>query len=484
MDLDKIIVSFVVILLLTVVFAGVVAVPAAAAQSTALTLKPSTTTINVNQKATFTATLKSGTTPLSGKSVTIYHYLNNVRYTDTTKTTNTAGQITLTQTFGSAGQRTYYATFTGDSSYAAKTSSVVTINVGSGSTTITLSASTTAPTVGQPVTFTATLKSGTMLLYSKSVTIYHYLNGVRYTDTTAITNTAGQITLTQTFGSAGSRTYYATFAGGSFYTSSTSSVVTVNVKAVVKAPTASQTIYYVPQAGSTWVNHGTTGASYNAYVSTPSLYRTQSNGYPYWGGIGRNDFVSIPTGSATNNQNVASWEIGFHFSGIASGQRFQKIWDKAYGGFYIGIDTLYGADRSYLTIYRATTSGSHARWYIPMDTVLRTGHNYYVQISWDSRAGPGNEPYPTVWISEDGRAPVHQTRWDETGGALNGTGSWYNDAVGAADLANTSSDAPSGSTASAKTAWLVGGIFMYRQYNSIVTFGSGGSWNTDRLALT
>ncbi|MEI7827974.1 MAG: hypothetical protein WCI87_09325, partial [Euryarchaeota archaeon] len=110
MHLDKIISFSVVILLITVVFAGVVAVPAAAAaQPTALTFKASTTTPKVGQSVTFTATLKSGTTPLTGKSVTIYHYLNNVRYTDTAKTTNTAGQITLTQTFSSAGQRTYYA---------------------------------------------------------------------------------------------------------------------------------------------------------------------------------------------------------------------------------------------------------------------------------------------------------------------------------------------------------------------------------------
>ena len=73
-----------------------------------------------------------------------------------------------------------------------------------------------------------------------------------------------------------------------------------------------QTIYYVPQAGSAWANQGTAGTSYNAYVSTPSLFRIQSNGYPYWGDIGKNDFTYIPAGSATNNQNVASWEIGFH----------------------------------------------------------------------------------------------------------------------------------------------------------------------------
>jgi hypothetical protein len=28
---------------------------------------------------------------------------------------------------------------------------------------------------------------------------------------------------------------------------------------------------------------------------------------------------------------------------------------------------------------------------------------------------------------------------------------------------------------------LNGGIFVYRQFNSIVNFSSGGNWNTDKL---
>jgi len=240
------------------------------------------------------------------------------------------------------------------------------------------------------------------------------------------------------------------------------------------------TIYYVPQAGSTWVNQGTAGASYDAFVSTPSLYGTKSNGYSYWGDIGKDNYIYIPAGSATNNQNVISWEIGFHFAGIASGQRYQKIWDKAAGGFSIYIDTLYGAESNLLTIYRATTSGSTARWYIPTDTMLRVGHNYYVQISWDASAGPGYEQYPTIWIGEDGNVPVHQMHWDETL-ALGGTGSWYNDAVGGANLGNMASNREN---MSAKTSWLVGGFFVYRQYSSIVDFSSGGSWGTDKLRWT
>jgi hypothetical protein len=252
--------------------------------------------------------------------------------------------------------------------------------------------------------------------------------------------------------------------------------------------TETPTIFYVPQAGSAWANQGTAGASYDAYVSNPNLFQTQSNGYPYWGDIGQDDHVYVSAGSATNNLKVASWEIGFHFSGTVSDQRYQKIWDKAYGGFSIGIDTGYGPERSYLVINRVTTDsiggtgGIHARWYIPTNTILRAGHNYYVQISWDSSAGPGKEPYPTIWIGEDGNAPVYQTSWDESAGALDGTGSWYNDAVGGVNLGNTASCVSS--IPCAKTAWLVGGFFVYRQYNSIIDFSSGGSWQTDKLRWT
>ena len=146
------------------------------------------------------------------------------------------------------------------------------------------------------------------------------------------------------------------------------------------------------------------------------------------------------------------------------------------------IDTNYGPNHCELTLYRATTGGSGARWYIPTTTPLRAGHNYYIQISWDTSAGPGHESYPTIWIGEDGKAPVLQTSWDESGGALSGTGSWYNDAVGGANLGNTASDV--GHDTSVKLDPLNGGIFVYRQFNSIVNFSNGGNWNTDRLRWT
>jgi thiol-disulfide isomerase/thioredoxin len=100
------------------------------AATTQLSLSTSTTTPAVGQSVTFTATLKSGSTPLSSKPVTIYHYYNGVRYDDVTnKNTDAKGQATATVSFGSAGPRTYHAAFAGDSSHPAATSAALTVNI-------------------------------------------------------------------------------------------------------------------------------------------------------------------------------------------------------------------------------------------------------------------------------------------------------------------------------------------------------------------
>jgi uncharacterized membrane protein len=133
----------------------------------------------------------SATIPLSGKLVTIAHYVNGVPYHDATGFTNSSGQIAFTTSFASTGTRTYYATFAGDAAYDPLTSGGVNVNVGSSQAssqatseatipavtnvgvaqTITLSASTTTPAVGQPVTFTATL-TGRQVVYEDSYNQY------------------------------------------------------------------------------------------------------------------------------------------------------------------------------------------------------------------------------------------------------------------------------------------------------------------------
>ncbi len=102
------------------------------AQPTTLSLIADNVALAVGQTTNFTATLKNGATPLPYKNVTIYHYFNNVRSDDTTKTTDTNGNITLSKSLSSAGQYSYYATFAGDDTFESSTSSVVNVNVQGG----------------------------------------------------------------------------------------------------------------------------------------------------------------------------------------------------------------------------------------------------------------------------------------------------------------------------------------------------------------
>ncbi len=126
---------------------------------------------------------------------------------------------------------------------------------------LTITASTTTPTVGQTVTFTVNLKSGTSGL-SKSVKIWHTTNGVTWQDGTHST-VNGVYSFTQVFGTTGQRIYHAEFAGDSTYASS-SGTVTVNVgttttttiTASPTAPTVGQTVTFTVNMKS-----GTSGLS-------------------------------------------------------------------------------------------------------------------------------------------------------------------------------------------------------------------------------
>jgi 5-hydroxyisourate hydrolase-like protein (transthyretin family) len=198
-------------------------------QSTSVALSASTTTPSPYQYVTFTATLTSGGNPLSGKSVSIYHYVDNVRYYDITANTEANGQAKLMKSWAGAAQFQYYAATPGDSSYAASTSSELAINVKS-ATSVALSASTTTPDPYQYVTFTATLTSGGNPLSGKSVSIYHYVDNVRYYDITANTDANGQVKLMKSWAGAAQFQYYAATPGDSSYAASTSSELAINVQ--------------------------------------------------------------------------------------------------------------------------------------------------------------------------------------------------------------------------------------------------------------
>jgi 5-hydroxyisourate hydrolase-like protein (transthyretin family) len=210
-----------------------------------ITITTNNTTPAVNQQVTFNATLSSGTTPLSGENVTIYHYLNGVRSNDTTNTTNATGQITVTTSFGSPGARTYYASFAGDSSYQAATSSVLAVNVTNVTkmaTALTIAAPASALTK-QNFTVNGTLNTtdGTPVA-GATIKLQKNMSGA-WTDVTGKTNTTtstGAYSISTSEPTAYTDQYRTTYAGNATYTNATSSSVSVKVAAsIAGAPVVS-----------------------------------------------------------------------------------------------------------------------------------------------------------------------------------------------------------------------------------------------------
>ncbi|MGA3199372.1 MAG: Ig-like domain repeat protein [Halobacteriota archaeon] len=198
------------------------------AGTTETTLSVNNSTPAVGQSVTFTATLISGTTPISGL-VTIYHYLNGVRYNDITNPTT----FTFAQSWTSPGTRSYYATFAGNSSYLTSTSRVVTVNVGAtqNRTQITASVNTPTVTTTEPFNITGNLtnSSGAGIPY-QTIQLDRW-NGAAYVST-GVTNTTdvnGSFTLTYSESAVGTYKYEASFAGFASYSASNSASITVTV---------------------------------------------------------------------------------------------------------------------------------------------------------------------------------------------------------------------------------------------------------------
>ena len=95
---------------------------------TILTIATSNRNPVVDSAATFTVTLMEGTTGLS-KPVRIWHFLpNGELHENGTHHTGVDGMYTFTHKYASAGQRVYYAEFTGDETHLRSKGSV-TVNV-------------------------------------------------------------------------------------------------------------------------------------------------------------------------------------------------------------------------------------------------------------------------------------------------------------------------------------------------------------------
>ncbi|MGA3199620.1 MAG: PQQ-binding-like beta-propeller repeat protein [Halobacteriota archaeon] len=182
---------------------------------------------------------------------------------------------------------------------------------------LTLTASNITPAVNQKVTFNATLTSSGTPISGENVSIYHLLNGVRYNDTTNVTNPSGQVTVTTSFGSPGTRTYYASFAGDSSYQNSTSKVVTVNVNAAQTSTTlaASTTTPAVNQE----VTFTATLKSGGAPISEPVTI------YHYLNGVRHNDVnaTTNATGQLTLSTSFGSFGKYTYYATFAGNSAYK-----------------------------------------------------------------------------------------------------------------------------------------------------------------
>lgn len=124
------------------------------------------------------------------------------------------------------GSHSITASYSGDSNFAASASTPLTQFVNQGTTTASVSASPNPGIVGQPVTLTATITPVAPAIGTPTGTVT-FLDGTTSLGTGALS--AGQATLTTSLLAAGSHSITATYAGGSNFLGSSSSVVTLGM---------------------------------------------------------------------------------------------------------------------------------------------------------------------------------------------------------------------------------------------------------------
>src|SRR5450759_4950382 len=204
--------------------------PTAAATTTTITLTTNNTHPATNQPFTLSGTLKAGTTPLSGKSITLYRQVLGVRTVVNTTTTDANGAYTFTRSESAPGNYNYQTIFYGDATYAPSNTAAVTFTIGTLTpTTITLTTNNTHPATNQPFTLSGTLKAGTTPLSGKSITLYRQVLGVRTVVNTTTTDANGAYTFTRSESAPGSYNYQTIFYGDATYAPSNTAAVTFTI---------------------------------------------------------------------------------------------------------------------------------------------------------------------------------------------------------------------------------------------------------------
>jgi hypothetical protein len=253
MRINKIILFPIVILLLTVSFAGVAAAqPSVVGQTpTQLTAVANVTTVTINTPFTINGTLSATGAPVGpSATITLQNSTDNSTWNNVTPTTATDanGNYTFSNSESAAGTyyyRTTYAGYGTPSGYGNATSAVVTVNVITIGTQLTATASITTTAVNTPFTINGTLTNATSVTGIAGATIQLQKNvSGTWTPTSSpvVTDANGAYSISTSEPAVGTYQYQTTYAGSATYTNATSNVVSVNVFQITTQLTATASI--------------------------------------------------------------------------------------------------------------------------------------------------------------------------------------------------------------------------------------------------
>ena len=204
-------------------------------QTATLTLQSSTTNTTVNTPFNLHATLsvsKSG-------PVTLYWSINGSGFIYRQNVTMTNGIYDTAFPAGSSGIWAFKVVWAGDDEYESAESNNVTINVGKQESSITCSASSTTPTVGDSVIVSGSI---TPLRSGVTVTISYKSDGSWNTLTMVTSLADGSYSYSWTPSDASSYQLIASWAGDDTYNGATSDVVSVTVNKIASSISCSTSV--------------------------------------------------------------------------------------------------------------------------------------------------------------------------------------------------------------------------------------------------
>ncbi|MDE1161840.1 MAG: Ig-like domain repeat protein [Acidobacteriaceae bacterium] len=262
---------------------------------------------------TLTATVASGaTSSTTTPTGTVTFYQDGVALTPTGTLVNGVATYTST-TLSSTTAHTYYAAYSGDTTYATSNSpSVATAAVTTASTTTTMTVSPNPPVSGSVTTLTATIGYTASGSTTPTGSVTFYQDGTALVPTATVSN--GVATYTSSgLSSTIAHTFYAKYSGDTNYTTSTSATVTTNSSTAATTTTTMAITPNPPVSGSVTTLKATIGYTASG-TTTPSGTVTF-----YQDGAALTPTATVTSGVATFTSTALSGTTAHSFYAVYSG---------------------------------------------------------------------------------------------------------------------------------------------------------------------